>query len=66
MPIQGAMKAIASKNVQMYERMSRSAKKDLLVVLPPARSARAVINSALSHLLNQLSEDSGLFTCLDE
>ena len=62
--IQGAMKAIASKNGKMYEHMYRSEKKERVVVVPTAKTNEQWINSALSDVLNQLFEDSGLFTFL--
>jgi uncharacterized lipoprotein YajG len=62
--VKGALKAIAVRNGESYERMYRSEKEERIVVVPTAETNEEWINAALSDMLSQLFEDTGLFKFL--
>ena len=62
--IQSALKANATNGLRMYEKMYRSEKEERVMVVPTAETNERWINDALSDVLNQLLNDSSLFSVL--
>ena len=62
--IQGALKALASKNGNDYEQFYRSNKEERVAVVPTAKTNEEWINAALSDVLNQLASDPKLIDFL--
>ena len=62
--VKGALKAYASRASDNYERVYRSEKEERTVIVPTAESNENLINTALTELLNQVFEDTGLFKFL--
>jgi uncharacterized lipoprotein YajG len=62
--VDGAIKAIAARPGDSYERMYRADSEHRVVVVPTAGKNSEWINSALSELLGQVFEDVGLFRFL--
>ena len=58
--VKGALKAVATRNGQTYEKMYRTDKEERVVVVPTAETNEKWINDALSEVLRQLLDDSGL------
>jgi hypothetical protein len=54
------MKAIATNNGEVYERMYRSDDEERVVFVPDANSNEKMINESLSFLLNQVIGDNAL------
>lgn len=64
--IQSALKANATNGVRTYEKMYRSEKEERVMVVPTAETNERWINDALSDVLNQLLNDSRLFSVLQK
>lgn len=64
--IRGALKAVATKNGKTYEKMYRTDKEERVAVVPTAETNAKWINGALSEVLRQLLDDSGLFMFLTQ
>jgi uncharacterized lipoprotein YajG len=62
--IQSALKANATNGLRTYEKMYRSEKEERVMVVPTAETNERWINDALSDVLNQLLNDSSLFSVL--
>ena len=62
--IQSALKANATNGLRTYEKMYRSEKEERVMVIPTAETNERWINDALSDVLNQLLNDSSLFSVL--
>jgi hypothetical protein len=58
--VNGAMKAVATNNGDVYERMYRSDDEERVVFVPDASSNEKMINESLSFLLNQVIGDNAL------
>jgi hypothetical protein len=58
--VAGALKATASDGSAVYEKLYRTDKKTRVVVVPIAGKNQKWLNSALSDLLRQVFDDSGL------
>jgi len=58
--VNGALKAIADNNGEIYERMYRSDDEERVVFVPDATSNEKMINESLSFLLNQVIGDNAL------
>lgn len=58
--VAGALKATASDGGSVYEKLYRTDKKTRVVVVPTAGKNQEWLNSALSDLLRQVFDDSGL------
>ncbi len=62
--IKGSLKAVAMRTGQTYEKMYRSEKEERVVVVPTAETNEKWINDALSEVLRQLFDDTGLMRFL--
>lgn len=62
--IKGALKAVAVRGADNYERMYRTEKEERIVIVPTAEMNEQWINDALTSVLNQVFEDAGLFKFL--
>lgn len=62
--IKGALKAVATRASDNYERMYRSEKEERVIVVPTAESNEKLINMALTELLDQMFADTDLFKFL--
>lgn len=62
--IKGALKAIAVRGANNYERMYRTEKEERVVIVPTAEVNERWINDALTNVLNQVFDDVGLFKFL--
>lgn len=58
--VNGALKAIATNDGEVYERMYRSDDEERVVFVPDASSNEKMINESLSFLLNQVIGDNAL------
>lgn len=62
--VKGALKALAQKPSDNFEKVYRVEKEERVVVVPTAESNEALINQALSDLLGQVVDDVGLLKFL--
>lgn len=62
--VKGALKAVAQKSGDNYEKLYRIEKEERVMVVPTAESNEALINTALSDLLGQMLDDSALIKLL--
>jgi len=62
--IKGALKAVAVRAGNNYERMYHTEKEERVVIVPTANTNEQWINTPLNDVLRQLFEDEGLFRFL--
>lgn len=62
--VTGALKAVASREGQAYEKLYRSAIEERVVIVPTAEINEAAINRGLTKLLNEMFADEKLFVSL--
>jgi uncharacterized lipoprotein YajG len=62
--IKGALKAVAVRDSNNYERLYRTEKEERIVIVPTANTNEQWINAALNDVLSQLLEEEGLFRFL--
>lgn len=62
--VKGALKGLVTKNGKTYEKMYRSEKEERVMVVPTAETNEKWINNALSAVLQEMADDSGLLMFL--
>jgi len=62
--VQGAIKAVAVRGAETYDRMYRTENEQRIVIVPTASTNEKWINEALTEVLQQFFDDTGLFRFL--
>lgn len=62
--VTGAIKAYASRDGEIYEKLYRSTIEENVAIVPTAATNEKVINKGLSKILNEMLEDDALFKSL--